>query len=162
MFSFFKGKKSDEIVLYAPVNGQVIDLAEVKDPTFAEKMLGDGIAILPADGNIVSPVDGTVSLVFDTLHALSITSQDGTEILIHVGLETVGMNGNGFQSFVNTGDTVKKGDSLLKVDLDAVKAAGCDTVIPIVICNTDDYESVMAEKVDAVKSGDALLRIIKK
>ena len=143
-----------------PVKGTAVSLEQVNDPTFSEGMLGKGVAVIPAEGNIYAPVDGEISLLFDTLHAVSMTTKDGVEILIHVGLDTVKLKGDGFTAHVATGDSVKKGDLLLSVDLEALKAAGYDTVTPMVICNTDDYSDVETIKLTEVEPGNDLLKIM--
>ena len=119
--------------------GKAVAITEVPDPTFAEKMLGNGIAIEPVDGKVYAPCDGTVEMVFDTKHAISMVSAKGEEILIHVGLETVGLNGAPFTAHVASGDAVKQGQLMLEADLDAIKAAGLNTITPMVVCNSDDY-----------------------
>ena len=137
---FFKnlfGKKPP-VGLHAPMTGKAVAITEVPDPTFAEKMLGDGIAIEPTDGKVYAPCDATVDMVFDTRHAVSLTSAKGEEILIHVGLETVGLNGAPFTAHVAAGDEVKQGQLLLTADLDAIRAAGLNTITPMVVCNSDD------------------------
>ena len=160
MFDFFKKKKEDNILrLVSPLKGEAVEISTVNDPTFAEKMVGDGVAIKPSDGLVCSPVDGTVGMVFDTKHAISITSDKGVEILIHVGLDTVKLNGEPFEAFVDAGDEVKCGDKLLKADLEAIKEAGYDTITPVVVCNTDDYESINCVKFGEVEVGDELLVI---
>ena len=105
-------------------------------------MLGQGVAIIPSEGKIYAPADGEIAMVFDTLHAVSMTADNGVEILVHVGLDTVELKGEGFEGHVKAGDKVKKGDLLLTVDLDAVKEAGYDTITPMLVCNTDDYAAV--------------------
>ena len=160
MFSFFK-KKDDGIVIASPIKGKAISITEVSDPTFGECMLGKGIAIIPEEGKVCSPVDGEVSMVFETLHAVSLTSDDGVEILIHVGLDTVSLKGQGYQAHVANGDKVKKGDLLLTVDLDYVKNAGLQTVTPVVICNTDDYKDVQQVANGAVAIGEDAIKIVK-
>ncbi len=102
-------------------------------------MLGKGAAIIPTVGKVVAPMDGTIAMVFDTKHAISMTSESGIEILIHIGLDTVSLKGEPFTAHVASGDQVKAGDLLLEFDIEAIKAAGLDTVSPIVICNTPDY-----------------------
>ena len=160
MFDFLKKKKEDKgIVLLAPITGEAVDITEVPDPTFAEKMLGDGIAIIPADGEVVAPVDGTVAMVFDTKHAVSLISKEGVEILIHVGLDTVSLGGNGFEAFVKAGDEVKVGDKLLSVDLDVIKEAGLNSITPILVCNTDEYAAVEAMKLGDIARGDEVVKI---
>ena len=131
------GKKTDD--LYAPISGRAVPISEVPDPTFAEGMLGNGIAIEPADGKVYAPCDATVDMMFTTGHAVSLVADFGAEILIHVGLETVGLEGKPFTVHVANGDKVQKGQLLIEVDLEAVKAAGLPTITPVLICNTDDY-----------------------
>ena len=137
---FFKklfGKKTDDF--YAPMAGKAVPITEVPDPTFAEGMLGNGIAIEPAEGKVYAPCDATVDMMFTTGHAVSLVADCGAEILIHVGLETVSLEGKPFKVLVANGDKVKKGQLLIEVDLEAVKAAGLPTITPMLICNTDDY-----------------------
>jgi PTS system beta-glucosides-specific IIC component len=137
---FFKklfGKKTDDF--YAPMAGKAVPITEVPDPTFAEGMLGNGIAIEPAEGKVYAPCDATVDMMFTTGHAVSLVADCGAEVLIHVGLETVGLEGKPFTIHVANGDKVKKGQLLIEVDLEAVKAAGLPTITPMLICNTDDY-----------------------
>lgn len=160
MFNFLK-KKEDKYVLGAPVTGKAVPLSEVNDPTFAEEMLGKGVAVIPADGKICAPADGEIGMVFDTLHAVSMTTDFGAEVLIHVGLDTVKMNGEGFTGHVKAGDHVKKGDLLLEVDLDKVKAAGYDTITPMLVCNTPDYASVEGISGKDVNPGDDVVVISK-
>ena len=160
MFSFLKKKESAGIVLASPVKGTVVSLKQVNDPTFSEEMLGKGVAVIPTEGKIYAPADGEIGLLFDTLHAVSMTTTDGVEILIHVGLDTVKLKGDGFVAHVATGDTVKKGDLLLSVDLEALKADGYDTVTPMVVCNTDDYADVKTKDLTEVEPGTDLLHII--
>ena len=125
--------------LYAPMAGAAVPVSEVPDPTFAEGLLGDGIAIIPTDGKVCAPCDGTVEMMFTTGHAVSLSTESGAEILIHVGLETVSLEGKPFKVHAANGDKVKKGQLLIEVDLEAVKAAGLPTITPMLICNTDDY-----------------------
>ena len=129
-------------------------MSEVNDPTFAEEMLGKGVAVIPAEGRICAPTDGKIDMVFDTLHAVSMVTDYGAEVLIHVGLDTVKMNGEGFKGHVKSGDHVKKGDLLLELDLEKVKAAGYDTITPMIVCNTPDYASVEALAGKEVAVGD--------
>lgn len=161
MFGFFKKKEDKGIVLTAPAKGKAVHLSEVSDPTFGEGMLGKGMAVIPAEGKFYSPVDGEVGMVFDTLHAVSLTSIDGVEILIHVGLDTVNLKGEGFEGHVKAGDQVKKGDLLLTVDLEAVKAAGYDIITPVVVCNTDDYADVKEITLGDVNPGDDMISVVK-
>jgi sugar PTS system EIIA component len=135
VFSFFKKSK---LQMIAPVNGEIIPLEEVPDPVFSQKMMGEGIAIIPSGGNIHAPVNGTVILIAATKHAIGIRAVDGTEILIHIGLETVALNGEGFRVAVNSGDKISVGQLLIEVDWDYINNHGKSTVTPIVITNNDD------------------------
>ncbi|HZG71786.1 MAG TPA: PTS glucose transporter subunit IIA [Chondromyces sp.] len=140
MFKKLFGKKeevSKVIELVSPVTGKVVSLDEVPDPVFSQKMMGDGVAVEPSEGRVVSPVDGEILQVFPTKHAIGIKAANGTEILIHIGLETVGMQGEGFEGHVSQGDRVKKGDTLVTFDLNLVKEKASATVTPVIITNGD-------------------------
>ena len=158
MFNLFK-KMEKKHVIGSPAKGKAVSLIEVNDPTFAEEMLGKGAAVIPEEGKIYAPADGEIGMVFDTLHAVSMTTDFGAEILIHIGLDTVKMKGDGFTGHVKAGDHVKKGDLLLEVDLEKVKTAGYDTITPVLVCNTPDYASVEGIQADAVNAGDDLIII---
>ena len=162
MFDFFKKKaKEYDDVIYAPLKGEAIPSAEVNDPTFAEEMLGKGMAIKPAEGKVYAPFDGTVAMVFDTKHAVSLVSDTGAEVLIHVGLDTVSLKGEHFTTHVENGATVKKGDLLMEFDKEAIAAAGFDTIIPVVVCNADDYKDVKRITGSVVKPGDTVMELEK-
>ena len=163
MFGFLKKKsgKDGRDVIGAPVTGKAIPLSEVNDPTFSEEMLGKGMAVIPAEGKIYAPADGVINMIFDTMHAVSMTTDLGAEILIHVGLDTVKMNGEGFKSHIKSGKHVKKGTLLLEFDLDKVKAAGYDPVTPVLICNSGDYSSVTGVAGRDVYRGDDVIFIEK-
>jgi sugar PTS system EIIA component len=135
VFSFLKKGK---LKVYAPVHGSIIQLEEVPDPVFSQKMMGEGIAMVPSGGNVHSPVNGTVILIAATKHALGIRAEDGTEILIHVGLETVALNGKGFRVTINQGDKVSIGQKLLEVDWEYINKNAKSIVTPIVITNSQD------------------------
>ena len=150
MLKFFKGKDKGNII-YAPCKGRVVPLAEVPDPVFADKVLGDGFAVIPADGE--------VAMVFDTLHAVTLTSAQGAEILIHIGLDTVTLKGEPFKAHVAAGDKVKKGDLLIEADLDKIEKAGLNTIIPVLICNTDDYGKISLQKEGDVSADEAVLKL---
>lgn len=144
MFNALKSKLglTNKLIIGAPVEGNVVAVSEVSDPTFGEEILGKGVAIHPTMGRVVAPVDGTVSILFETKHAVSIVSDQGTEILIHVGLDTVALKGEHFTAFAKAGDKVKKGDLLLEFDMEKIKEAGYQVITPVVICNTADYKEV--------------------
>lgn len=135
----FGGKSKKQIIIGAPVEGKAVSIKEVNDPTFADEILGKGMAIIPSKGRIVAPVDGTIGIMFDTKHAVSITSKEGTEILVHVGLDTVNLKGEFYTGYVQAEQEVKKGDLLIEFDIEKVKAAGYDVITPVIICNSPDY-----------------------
>lgn len=122
--------------------GTAVPLSQVNDPTFAEEILGKGLAIRPAEGKVFAPFDGTVETVFETKHAMGLRSDDGLELLIHVGLETVNLNGKYFTAHVTDGQRIHRGDLLLEFDRDAIAAAGCETITPVIVSNTDDYSEI--------------------
>ncbi|MBH0158385.1 PTS glucose transporter subunit IIA [Fictibacillus sp. 5RED26] len=163
MFNKLFGKKEvkKEETLIAPLTGKIVNIEEVPDPTFAQKMMGDGIAIEPTEGVVVSPVDGEIVQFFHTKHAIGIQSEAGAEILIHVGLETVSMNGEGFEGHVNVGDKVKAGDKLLSFDLDLIKEKAASTVTPIVITNGDAVESLDKRAASEATKGETSLLQVK-
>ena len=145
--------------VYAPMAGEAVAISEVPDPTFSSGMMGNGIAIQPTDGKVCSPVNGTVDTMFETGHAVSLISDNGIEILIHVGLETVGLNGAPFQVKCKNGQKVKKGDILMIADLEAIKAAGLPTITPVLICNTDDYTTFNVTTGKAVTNADVVIEL---
>lgn len=160
MFDLLK-KKDKGIEIGAPVKGKAVPISQVSDPTFGEEILGKGVAIQPEDGKIYAPADGTIEMLFDTKHAVSMTTTEGVELLVHIGLDTVALKGEHFTAHKGNGDAVKKGDLLISVDLEAVKAAGYDVITPMVVCNTSDYQTVEAVTGSDVNPGDTVL-ILKK
>ena len=148
-----------DTVLSACLNGTVVPLADVKDEAFASGVLGDGIAIEPSDGELVAPADGEISSTFETHHAVGMTTADGAELLMHIGIDTVKLGGKHFTYLVNEGDKVKKGQPLIRFELEAIKAEGYPVTTPLIVCNTDDYAVVEAKASGTVKQGDALLEL---
>ena len=148
-----------DTVLSACLNGTVVPLAEVKDEAFASGALGDGIAIEPIDGELVAPADGEISSTFETHHAVGMTTVDGAELLMHIGIDTVKLGGKHFTYLVNEGDKVRKGQPLIRFDIEAIKAEGYLVTTPLIVCNTDDYAAVAAKASGTVKQGDALLEL---
>ena len=148
-----------DTVLSACLNGTVVPLAEVKDEAFASGALGDGIAIEPIDGELVAPADGEISSTFETHHAVGMTTVDGAELLMHIGIDTVKLGGKHFTYLVNEGDKVKKGQPLIRFELEAIKAEGYPVTTPLIVCNTDDYAAVAAKASGTVKQGDVLLEL---
>lgn len=143
-FNIFKKKESTNLEVYAPMNGKVVALEDVPDPVFSQKMMGEGIAIMPVDGKVYAPLDSKVIHVIDSKHAIGLLAEDGSEILIHVGLETVNLKGEGFTSHVEQDQAVKKGDLLIEFDLDYVKEHADSSVTPIVITNSQGSEKEFA------------------
>lgn len=147
MFNFFKKKQKEETNtvekknLYAPANGRVISVTEVADPVFSQKMMGDGYAVIPTDGKIYSPVDGKVMSVFPTKHAVGIQMDNGIEILLHMGLDTVELNGKPFETHVSEGDVLSATTLVATCDLEALAEAGKDNAMVVVITNMDKVES---------------------
>lgn len=146
-----------EIKILSPLIGKAIPIEEVPDDVFAEKIMGDGVAIMPTDGAIYSPVDGTIATVAETLHAYGFESEDGVEMLVHFGLETVALEGKGFTSHVQEGDSVKAGQLVAEVDMDFLKEQGINTVTPVVICDGADDETLHFTYGE-VKVGDVLVK----
>lgn len=158
MFDFLKGKNK-EVMVGSPVKGKAVPVSQVNDPTFAEEILGKGIAIMPEDGKICAPAAGEINMVFDTLHAFSMTTKEGVELLVHIGLETVGLKGKGFTAHAKAGDKVEKGDLVITADLEVIKAEGLDTIIPVIVCNTDEFKGVEPLADRDVAVGDDILKI---
>ena len=141
MLNFLKGK---QLEIAAPLTGKVIPVTEVPDPVFAEKVLGDGIAVDPTEGTVYSPVDGTIFQIAHTFHAMGIESDDGLEILVHLGIDTVKLEGKGFQSVVEVGQKVKKGDKILEMDIGFIREQGLSPMSPCIITNLDAIKSMTA------------------
>ena len=138
--------------IVSPVNGKAILLENVPDDVFSQKILGDGCAVIPSDGSFVCPVDGEVVSVADSLHAIGFVTDDDVELLIHIGIDTVKLEGQGFKVHVKAGDKVKKGDPAVEVDLELLKAKGLNTVTPVIICGGAD-ELHMTQIEGEVKAG---------
>lgn len=149
----------NEISITSPVEGKVIPLTEVKDPTFSQEILGKGAAIIPKKGVVYAPFDGKVDAVFETGHALGLVSEDGVELLVHVGIDTVNLKGKYFTPKKKSGDTMKKGDILLEFDIDKIKADGYDVTTPIIISNTEQFAKVKACEDKVVTKESKLLSV---
>ncbi|MBQ8592610.1 MAG: PTS glucose transporter subunit IIA [Lachnospiraceae bacterium] len=154
-------KESKAVILMSPIEGEAVQISEVSDPTFGEEILGKGFAIHPVVGRVVAPFDGEITLLFETAHALTMTSTDGVELLIHVGLETVGLQGSPFQAFVSTGDKVRVGTKLLEFDMNVIKEAGCELITPIVITNSEAYTEIAQIGMGYVKELNEVMKISK-
>ena len=147
------------ITLSAHMNGKFVALENVQDEAFSSKVLGEGVAIEPEEGKLYSPCDGKVDMVFDTGHAVSLVSENGCEILLHIGIDTVKLNGRFFETHVSDGQEIHKGDLLISFDLDEIRNAGYQTTTPMIICNTDDYETVEAVSAEHVTAGNKIIDI---
>ncbi|WP_210125750.1 PTS glucose transporter subunit IIA [Staphylococcus sp. GDY8P85P] len=152
---FGKGKEvNKEIEIYATLTGEYINIEDIPDPVFAQKMMGEGFGINPTEGEVVSPIEGKVDNVFPTKHAIGLKADNGLEILVHIGLDTVQLDGQGFEILVSSGDTVQVGDPLLKFDLEYIKNNAKDVISPIIITNSDQTESIHVNDVKAVIKGE--------
>ncbi len=147
------------ITLYSHMNGTAVKLEDVEDEVFSQKILGEGAAVEPSEGKLYAPCDGKIDSVFDTKHAVNMVSDDGVEILLHIGIDTVKLGGQYFEAHVSDGQEVKKGDLLISFDMDKIKAAGYKVTTPIIIGNTDDYASVDPVAQNSVSAGDMILKI---
>ncbi|MDQ0200655.1 PTS sugar transporter subunit IIA [Neobacillus ginsengisoli] len=151
--------KKAALQIYTPVNGEIIPLEKVPDPVFSEKMIGEGVAIIPAKGNICAPVEGTIIQIAPTRHAIGILAKDGTEILIHIGLETVALKGEGFKTAVSMGDKVLIGQLLIEVDWEYISTNAKSTVTPIVITNSQkgDRQYTITEEKKAIQGKTVII-----
>lgn len=151
----------DPNTVYSPLKGTAIPLAEVKDETFAGEILGKGMAVIPKEGVVKAPFDGEVMTFFETKHAVGLTSENGMEILIHVGINTVELKGQYYTAHVKEGDSVKAGQVLLTFDPDGIKKAGYDVTTPVIVTNTDDYTQVKQEKTGEIDFMEPVLTVSK-
>lgn len=158
---FSKNEESNGNQIFAPMAGQAVAITEVPDPTFSEGLMGNGIAIIPTDGHVYAPCNATIDMMFDTGHAVSLVSDTGVELLIHVGLETVGLEGKPFKIHVKNGDKVKKGQLMIEADLEAIKAAGLNTITPVLVCNTDEYPTFNTFIGKDVTKADMVIEVAK-
>ena len=154
-------KNAKTISLKAVEDGRTIPMDEVNDQTFAQELLGPGIAIVPSNGTVVSPLNGTIATVMDTKHAVCIQGEDGLELIVHAGLDTVELNGKYYQTYKEIGDQVKAGDVLLEFDLEEITKAGYDVTTPIVITNLGDYKITKCLTGQQVKAGKEVIQLTK-
>ena len=154
-------KNAKTISLKAVEDGRTIPMDEVNDQTFAQELLGPGIAIVPSNGTVVSPINGTIATVMDTKHAVCIQGEDGLDLIVHAGLDTVELNGKYYQTYKEIGDQVKAGDVLLEFDLEEITKAGYDVTTPIVITNLGDYKITKCLTGQQVKAGEEVIQLTK-
>lgn len=152
-------KNKEQYEFAAPMKGRLLSISEVPDPAFSGKMMGDGFAIEPVDGNVVSPVDGKIQMVFPTKHAIGIAADNGLEILVHFGLDTVTLNGEGFEVLVVENQTIKKGEPMLRVDIDGIRGKVPSLVSPVVITNLNGKELELIHKGNVEKGETVVLKV---
>lgn len=152
---FGKGKEiNKDSSIYAPITGEYVKIEDIPDPVFAQKMMGEGFGVNPTEGEVVSPIDGKVDNVFPTKHAIGLKAQNGLELLVHIGLDTVQLDGEGFEILVESGDTVNVGDPILRFDLEYIKENAKSVISPIIITNSDNTSSISVSEVSSVVKGD--------
>ena len=161
MFEFLKKKKKEDntdlLKFVAPVKGKTLPLSDVPDPVFAQKMVGDGLAIMIEEDVVVAPADGKLTLVFNTKHAFAMTLDNGIELLVHIGLETVSLNGEGFEQLAQSGIKVKAGTPIIKVDREFVKLKGLNLITPVLITNPENTKSITpVENIDTA-AGETII-----
>lgn len=155
MFGFLKRKIRE---VYAPVDGQAVALESVNDEVFSQKLVGDGVAINPMSNAFSAPIDGVVSKIFSTNHAYSIKSEKDLEVMVHIGLETVALDGQGFTRMVDEGERVKAGDVIIEADLSYIRGQGKDVITPVIIMEESDVKEI-DKKLNIVKAGDMIMEV---
>jgi PTS system glucose-specific IIA component len=155
MFGFLKRKTRE---VRSPVDGQVVALESVDDEVFSQKLVGDGVAVIPMSNRFMAPIDGVVSKIFSSNHAYSIKSPKDLEVMVHIGLETVSLEGKGFTRMVNEGDEVKAGDVIIKADLDYIREHAKDIITPVIILEESDVKEI-DKKLTIVKAGDIIMEV---
>ncbi|QOR62108.1 PTS sugar transporter subunit IIA [Sulfurovum sp. ST-21] len=155
MFGFLKRKQRE---IFSPADGQLIDITEVPDTVFSQKMVGDGVALKPVGDTFCAPIDGVISKIFPTNHAFSIKSDKDMEVMVHIGLETVALEGKGFERLAGEGDKVSVGDPIIKVDLNYIAEHAKDTITPIIVSEESDVKSI-EKKLRIVKCGDLIMEV---
>ena len=149
-----------KVKVMSPMEGNIVPLSDVNDATFSQEIMGKGIAIEPTVGQVVAPFDGTVTALFHTKHAIGLTSDEGVEVLIHVGIDTVQLNGEHYKAYIQNGDKIKAGDLLVEFDIEAIKVAGYEVVTPVIITNTPTYSDIIPMKEGLILKGEELLTIL--
>lgn len=155
-----KSTKLEKEIVVSPIKGEVLNLNDIEDAAFSSGVLGQGVAIIPSDGKVVAPVDGVVTTLFPSLHAIGILSDEGVEVLIHIGLNTVQLEGRGFEACIKQGDRITKGQTILKFDIDVIKEAGYSVVTPIVVTNSSQFLDVVQTESKNIELEDNLITVI--
>ncbi|MDR2572109.1 MAG: PTS glucose transporter subunit IIA [Oscillospiraceae bacterium] len=153
------GFKAKKIEIPSPLDGNVVPISELSDPVFSDDILGKGIAVIPSGGRIISPADALITMMFDTGHAVSLETDSGVELLIHVGIDTVKLKGEHYTICKQTEDRVKTGDVLMKFNAQAISDSGYETVTPVVICNPDSFKTISFAPKGPIKEGETLITI---
>lgn len=153
-----EAEKKKEIIL-SPVEGKAVPLSEVNDPAFSQEVLGKGVAIIPEKGRVVAPADGVLTVMFETKHAISVTTDGGAELIVHVGLDTVKLKGRHYTSFKKQGERVKAGELLLEFDLDAIREEGYDVITPVIVCNTPNFPGMLCHTQMEVKELEPIIEL---
>jgi PTS system beta-glucosides-specific IIC component len=156
----FNKQKTNKEIIGSPLEGKVIPLSQVKDAAFSAGVMGKGAAIEPTLGEVRAPFDGMVMILFPTKHAVGLISNEGTELLIHIGIDTVQLEGKYFETFVKQGQSVKKGDLLLKFDIERIQNAGYSTQVPIIVTNTQDYMDILVTNQSTIHQNEVLLTAV--
>lgn len=156
-----KENKSVEVQIYAPLTGEIVNIEDVPDVVFSEKIVGDGVAIRPTGNKIVAPVDGVIGKIFETNHAFSMESKEGVELFVHFGIDTVELKGEGFNRVAQEGQTVKCGDTVIELDLELLEAKAKSVLTPIVISNMDEVTH-MEKKAGEAVAGESVVLVIRK
>ncbi|KIX89792.1 PTS glucose transporter subunit IIA [Staphylococcus microti] len=156
---FGKGNEvSKDIKIYAPMTGEYVKVEDIPDPVFAQKMMGDGFGVKPTEGKVVSPIDGVVDNVFPTKHAIGLKADNGLEVLVHIGLDTVQLNGEGFETLVESGDRVSVGDDLVTFDLDYINENAKSIISPVIMTNSAEHvETHQIHEEQALTKGQSLV-----
>ena len=155
MFGLFKRKQRE---VFSPIDGQVVDITEVDDEVFSQKMVGDGVAIKPVGDTFCAPIDGVISKIFSTNHAFSVKSDKDLEVMVHIGLETVALDGKGFERLVQEGDHVSVGDPVIRADLNYIAEHAKDTITPVIVSDESDVKQI-EKQLRIVKCGDVIMEV---
>ncbi|TYG33752.1 PTS glucose transporter subunit IIA [Lonepinella koalarum] len=156
-----KESKAVEVEIYAPLSGEIVNIEDVPDVVFSEKIVGDGIAIRPNSNKIVAPVDGVIGKIFETNHAFSMESKEGIELFVHFGIDTVELKGEGFTRVAKEGQEVKRGDTVIEFDLELLEQKAKSVLTPVVISNMDEISNI-SKKVGDVVAGESVILVLKK
>ena len=156
-----KEKKSVEVEIYAPLSGEIVNIEDVPDVVFSEKIVGDGIAIRPKGNKIVAPIDGVIGKIFETNHAFSLESKEGIELFVHFGIDTVELKGEGFTRIAQEGQAVKRGDTVIEFDLELLESKAKSVLTPVVVSNMDEISNI-EKKAGEVVAGESIVLVLKK